>query len=123
MQRKLRDYFQAGVRLVWYLDPQARAVTAYTAPDRCDVVGADVLPGFRLSLRELFARAEGKAGSGIGDEGLGINTAETRRCREEMQNEKCKMKDPKWRAPVLFHFAFFILQFAFPLFWQLATDN
>jgi Uma2 family endonuclease len=130
MQRKLRDYFQAGVRLVWYLDPQARAVTAYTAPDRCDVVGedqildgADVLPGFRLSLRELFARAEGKAGSGIGDEGLGINTAETRRCREEMQNEKCKMKDPKWRALVLFHFAFFILQFAFPLFWQLATDN
>jgi Uma2 family endonuclease len=74
MQRKLRDYFQAGVRLVWYLDPQARAVTAYTAPDRCEVVredqildGAGVLPGFRLSLAEFFARAEGRKGLGIGD--------------------------------------------------------
>jgi len=65
MQRKLRDYFQAGVRLVWYLDPKARTVAVYTAPDCCTVVGegdvlegGDVLPGFQLPLRELFARAE-----------------------------------------------------------------
>ncbi len=68
MQRKLRDYFQAGVRLVWYLDPQARTVSAYTSVEQCVVIGADqvldggdVLPGFQLSLAELFARAENPA--------------------------------------------------------------
>jgi Uma2 family endonuclease len=65
MRRKLRDYFQAGVRLVWYVDPKARTVEVYTSPQQCAVVdesgvldGGDVLPGFRLSLRDLFARAE-----------------------------------------------------------------
>ncbi len=67
MQRKLRDYFQAGVRMVWYLDPKTRSVEVYTAPDRRVVVdergtldGGDVLPGFQLPLAELFARAEGR---------------------------------------------------------------
>jgi Uma2 family endonuclease len=66
MQRKLRDYFQAGVRLVWYLDPDAGTVEVYTAPDQCTVVdedgildGGDVLPGFRLALAELFDRTVG----------------------------------------------------------------
>jgi Uma2 family endonuclease len=65
MQRKLRDYFQAGVRLVWYLDPQARAVSVYTSVEQCVVIaadqvldGGDVLPGFQLPLAEFFARAE-----------------------------------------------------------------
>jgi Uma2 family endonuclease len=65
MRRKLRDYFQAGVRLVWYLDPKARTMEVYTSPEQCTVVGetgvldgGDVLPGFQLPLKELFARAE-----------------------------------------------------------------
>lgn len=72
MDRKLQDYFAAGVRLVWNVDPEARAVTVYTAPDRSCVLaedqtldGGDVLPGFTLPLRKLFARlgpsAEGSA--------------------------------------------------------------
>lgn len=32
MQRKLHDYFTAGVRLVWYIDPRTRTATVYTAP-------------------------------------------------------------------------------------------
>lgn len=67
MKRKLREYFRAGVRLVWYADPKSRTVTVYTAPSKSVVVredqvleGGSVLPGFSLSLREWFARAERK---------------------------------------------------------------
>lgn len=61
MQRKLEDYFAAGVRLVWYVDPDRRCVQVYTGVDQVRVVnrnetltGEPVLPGFSLSLRELF---------------------------------------------------------------------
>jgi Uma2 family endonuclease len=63
MDRKLRDYFFAGVRLVWVVDHRKRRVTVYTSPD--DLVrvsadryldGRDVLPGFRLPVRTLFDR-------------------------------------------------------------------
>jgi Uma2 family endonuclease len=70
MERKKLDYFRAGVRLLWYLDAKARTVQVYTGPDQCAVVGedgllegADVLPGFRLPLAEIFARAEGRTPS------------------------------------------------------------
>ena len=65
MERKLRDYFQAGVRLVWYLDPKLRTMTVYASPQESVVVaedgvvdGGNVLAGFQLALAELFARAE-----------------------------------------------------------------
>jgi Uma2 family endonuclease len=65
MQRKLRDYFAAGVRLVWYVDPRTRSASVYTSPENCSVVdesgvltGGDVLPGFELPLRELFAEMD-----------------------------------------------------------------
>ncbi len=63
MERKLKDYFFAGVRLVWYVDIKKRTAGAYTSPDQGVTVtegesldGGDVLPGFRLPLRKLFAR-------------------------------------------------------------------
>jgi Uma2 family endonuclease len=66
MDRKLGDYFAAGARLVWYLDPADRTVRVFTAPDRVSLVdeagtldGGDVLPGFVLPVREWIARAEG----------------------------------------------------------------
>jgi Uma2 family endonuclease len=62
MARKLRDYFLAGVRLVWFIKPRDRTATVYTAPDRPTKLtesqsldGGDVLPGFSLPLRQLFA--------------------------------------------------------------------
>ena len=65
MQRKLRDYFTAGVRLVWYIDPRTRTATVYTAPDQSTQIGAEgtlsggeVLPGFELPLADLFAEAD-----------------------------------------------------------------
>ncbi len=64
MQRKLRDYFTAGVRLVWYIDPESRTAQAYTSPAESVTIGeeeslsgGDVLPGFGLPLDELFAKA------------------------------------------------------------------
>ncbi len=63
MDRKLKDYFLAGVELVWFVDPAKRTVRAYTAPDESILLSEDqtldggrVLPGFRLPLEELFAK-------------------------------------------------------------------
>jgi Uma2 family endonuclease len=67
MRRKLQDYFAAGVRLVWYIDPRTRTAAAYTSPEQGTMfdengvlTGGDVLPGFELPLRELFAELDGK---------------------------------------------------------------
>jgi Uma2 family endonuclease len=64
MERKLREYFLAGVRLVWLIDPRKRTAEVYTAPDAPAATldetraldGGNVLPGFELPLAELFAR-------------------------------------------------------------------
>jgi hypothetical protein len=52
---------------VWYVDPRSRTAAVYTAPEQCAVLGendvltgGDVLPGFQLPLRELFAEIDGK---------------------------------------------------------------
>lgn len=65
MRRKLRDYFAAGVRLVWYIDPAKRSSRVYTAADRGSAVaedqplsGGDVLPGFEVALKEILARVD-----------------------------------------------------------------
>jgi Uma2 family endonuclease len=65
MSRKLQEYFRAGVRLVWYADPKARTVRAYTSPTESVLLregdtldGGDVLPGFTLSIRDWFDEAE-----------------------------------------------------------------
>ena len=65
MERKLREYFQAGVRLVWYIEPTTRTARAYTAAGEWTEIGPDdsllggaVLPGFELPLAQLFARVE-----------------------------------------------------------------
>jgi Uma2 family endonuclease len=71
MRRKLRDYFQAGVRLVWYIDPETRTAEIFLAPEERTVIdeqgvldGRDVLPGFQLTLGELFARADRRGRGG-----------------------------------------------------------
>ncbi|HXG13037.1 MAG TPA: Uma2 family endonuclease [Gemmataceae bacterium] len=63
IERKLREYFQAGVRLVWIVDPKTQTAQAYTAPTKFRKIGkyqaltgGAVLPGFTLPLKDLFAR-------------------------------------------------------------------
>lgn len=64
MGRKLKEYFHAGTRLVWLADPEARTVRVYASPEQLvtktedDALdGGDVLPGFKLAVREWFAAA------------------------------------------------------------------
>jgi Uma2 family endonuclease len=66
MQRKLHDYFTAGVRRGWYIDRRTRTARAYTAEDQCAQLGeedflsgGEVLPGFELPLKGLFAHVPG----------------------------------------------------------------
>jgi Uma2 family endonuclease len=63
MSRKLREYFEAGTRLVWFVDPKFKTVTVFTSPTRSKVLastdqldGGKVLPGFELSIAKLFSR-------------------------------------------------------------------
>ncbi len=65
MERKLRDYFVSGVRLVWLVYPKTQTAEVYNSADEVRRIGknqaldgGDVLPGFRLPLKELFARAK-----------------------------------------------------------------
>jgi Uma2 family endonuclease len=65
MARKRREYFKAGVRLVWEVDPRARTVAVYEAPDQPTILevgqtldGGQVLPGFALPLADLFAELD-----------------------------------------------------------------
>lgn len=64
MQLKLGEYAAAGVKLVWYVDPDAKTVTVYPrgrergkkvlgVTDTLD--GGRVLPGFALPIADLFA--------------------------------------------------------------------
>ena len=63
MNLKLDEYFQAGVRLVWYIEPRSRTARIFTARDQVNAIdeqgfleGRDVLPDFQLPLGELFER-------------------------------------------------------------------
>jgi Uma2 family endonuclease len=63
MERKLLEYFEARVRLVWYVDPSARTVQVFSAPGQSVVLhgdqvlgGGDVLPGLAIPIQTLFAR-------------------------------------------------------------------
>jgi Uma2 family endonuclease len=59
---KAEAWLDAGVRLVWVVDPQARLATVHHPGGEGKVIredgvfnGEDVLPGFRLPLSALFA--------------------------------------------------------------------
>lgn len=61
--RKARLYRQDGVRLIWVVEPSERVITIYapdseqqttlTGDDR--LTAADLLPGFDISIAQLFA--------------------------------------------------------------------
>ena len=61
VRRKLDEYYAAGVRLAWVIDPGARTVHVHSArgePRSLAVdgvlTGDDVLPGFALPIHEVF---------------------------------------------------------------------
>jgi Uma2 family endonuclease len=69
MERKLQEYFTAGVQLVWYVEPDPRCVRVYTSPRDVRLLGEEhaldgtpVLPGFHLGIKEWFDRAGRRRG-------------------------------------------------------------
>ena len=65
MTNKLEMYFDAGVRLVWYIDPKSRSATMWQQRDQPQPIaidgeldGCDILPGLRISLRQIFQQAD-----------------------------------------------------------------
>lgn len=66
VDRKAKQWLNAGVRIVWELDPTTRRLTVYrngSVPrvlgEDDAVDGEDVLPGFTLLLRRLFQDGAG----------------------------------------------------------------
>jgi Uma2 family endonuclease len=65
VMRKIAEYLNAGVPLVWVVDPEDQSVTVHR-PDRPptvitreqDLTGDDVLPGFRWPVARLFQLAK-----------------------------------------------------------------
>jgi Uma2 family endonuclease len=62
IDRKPRDYFLAGVELVWVVDPKTQTAKSYVTPEDVQRIGkagsldgGSVLPGFHLPLKQLFA--------------------------------------------------------------------
>jgi Uma2 family endonuclease len=71
MDEKLQEYFEKGVRLVWFVRPRTRVVDVYTAPDRFTRLtasmrldGGDVLPGFSIQVGEIFGLPQQPAAGG-----------------------------------------------------------
>lgn len=59
---KLREYFEAGVRVVWWIFPPFKTVEVYTSPktvviatDDDFISAAPAVPDFQLKVSELFA--------------------------------------------------------------------
>jgi Uma2 family endonuclease len=64
MAIKLAEYAKAGVRLVWYVDPERKEVDVYPRAKEAvrKTIGIDgvldggtILPGFRLPVKDIFA--------------------------------------------------------------------
>ena len=65
MARKCREYFAAGVRLVWLIDPATRTAVVHHSPEEFFLFnaedtldGGNVLPGLTVPLGPLFAELD-----------------------------------------------------------------
>lgn len=63
IDRKLREFFGIGCPLAWVIDPRTKTARAYTALDafedytaRGTLDASPVLPGFKLSLADVFGK-------------------------------------------------------------------
>ena len=61
VETKIKEYLQAGVRLIWIINPATRSVqicrhdgTSVRLSETDDLDGEDVLPGFRCSINSLL---------------------------------------------------------------------
>jgi Uma2 family endonuclease len=66
LEEKVQDWLGAGTKLVWVVNPRTQTVSVYENPSAAKILhihesvdGGDILPGFKLSLREIFGMNEG----------------------------------------------------------------
>lgn len=69
MSRKRREYFHAGVQLLWMVDPRARSIAVYRSVNDVELIeeggmldGGAVLPEWQVDSGELFAKLDEQAG-------------------------------------------------------------
>ncbi|MCA9047210.1 MAG: Uma2 family endonuclease, partial [Planctomycetaceae bacterium] len=72
MSRKRREYFRAGVELLWMIDPRERTVAVYRSANDVTVLHDDdsrhadpVLPDWTVNLAALFAKLDESAPPGV----------------------------------------------------------
>jgi Uma2 family endonuclease len=65
MSRKRREYFHAGVELLWMVDHRTRTITVFRSALDATVYledktidGGEVLPGWQVNIAELFSRLD-----------------------------------------------------------------
>ncbi len=65
MSRRLSDYFESGVELVWFVEPRVRTIKVYTSRDKLTVLkgsqvltGGIVLPGFKVRVADIFKKLD-----------------------------------------------------------------
>lgn len=63
MAEKVEEYFAAGARLVWIVNPKSKTITVYrsltdiiTLTEKDTLDGGEVVPGFQIPIAEIFAR-------------------------------------------------------------------
>lgn len=59
--KKIGDYFAAGVKRVWIVEPNRKTISVYTSPTQVQIltendelICEEILPNFRLKLTEIF---------------------------------------------------------------------
>jgi Uma2 family endonuclease len=62
MAEKVEEYFAAGARLVWVVNPKSKTVAVYrsltdiiTLTEKDTLDGSEVVPGFQIPVAEIFA--------------------------------------------------------------------
>jgi Uma2 family endonuclease len=63
VNRKLREYFKAGVKVVWQIMPEEQAVYVYTSPTKVTICEGDticsagpVVPDFTIAAKDIFEK-------------------------------------------------------------------
>jgi Uma2 family endonuclease len=61
IEDKRKEYFEAGVKVVWVVYPTSQTIHVYNSPDECRVIsengildGGAAIPGFQVKVADLF---------------------------------------------------------------------
>jgi Uma2 family endonuclease len=64
IEKKLLEYFNAGIKVIWYINPRLRFVKVYHSPSKVKICregdicsAAPIIPDFEISVDELFKQS------------------------------------------------------------------